>query len=119
MTSLEWIKWALFGNDEDTVDGKPDDWSPLPIGSFKRRLAWWLRNPFHNLTWHVIGFVGDVESSTQNQGSDEPGWLHVKTVRRSTGKTYRLIGHTGTYQWYVGWRSSGAFGLKFRKYSNG
>jgi len=55
-----WLVWALFGNDEDGqwgqnsgvpgYQGQPD--------SVWLRVCWWLRNPFHNLFFHVLRWPG-------------------------------------------------------------
>lgn len=78
------ILWAIFGNDEDG-----------PYGFYPRTklgaVRWWLRNPFHNLFWHVINY---------------PGGPFFKW-----GKRPGLNG-------YIGWRplpdGNGVFGVAFR-----
>jgi hypothetical protein len=119
-SGLAIIPWALFGNVDDSVDG-PSNWRPdLKDGSFKRRALWWFRNPFHNLTFYVIGFRHLNSTSDQNIGSDYPGWLFVKSYVSGYKIPRYLIGHNGlAYQWYIGWRAGGAFGIKFRKQSAG
>jgi hypothetical protein len=118
-------RWAWFGNAEDGPDGDANYardyggrwWFKL---TWTRRFMWGLRNFGHNLTWHVLGFVGDVGGSMQNQGMDQLGWLHILTQRHSTGKVYRLVGYTGlVLQAYIGWRANGAFGFKCRRRSQG
>jgi hypothetical protein len=54
--------WKIFGNDEDWP---PEQWyydrhSGKPDWVVKG--MWLLRNPLHNLTWHVIGVHGKVWS---------------------------------------------------------
>lgn len=49
------IIWALFGNDEDGPIGNAR-WNPSRTDTWLVRVRWWLRNPFHNLFFHVIGF---------------------------------------------------------------
>lgn len=48
---MKTIIWALFGNDEDG-----------PYGFYPHTtwgaIRWWLRNPFHNLTFHVLNWPG-------------------------------------------------------------
>jgi len=54
ITLLCRVFWALFGNDEDSVIGDVR-WNPERKDSWWVRIQWWVRNPFHNLTHHVIG----------------------------------------------------------------
>lgn len=46
------VLWALFGNDEDGIYGTADFLPTCP--QWCRAVAWWLRNPAHNLCFHVI-----------------------------------------------------------------
>lgn len=51
MTLLSAISWALFGNDED---GPYGFYAHTTLGA----IHWWLRNPCHNLTHHVLNWPG-------------------------------------------------------------
>lgn len=88
---MKTILWALFGNDEDTIYGRPDQ------GGYADHTAWnavkfWFRNPFHNLFFHVINW---------------PGGPFFKF-----GKRPGLNG-------YIGWRPpNGNFGAAFRYEKN-
>lgn len=46
----------LIGNNEDGFFGD-DRWNPERKKDFKTALKWWLRNPFHDLYFHVLGFT--------------------------------------------------------------
>lgn len=54
------ILWSVFGNNEDGLwgqrGGRPD-WhgKSFSIGRF---VTWWIRNPAHNLCWHVLKWQG-------------------------------------------------------------
>ncbi len=50
---LRWLAWALFGNLDDGPTG-PADFEP-GRPAWLRAMLWWLRNPFHNLTFYVLG----------------------------------------------------------------
>ena len=54
-----WIIWALFGNVRDGVLGDRV-FNPEQKDTWLIRINWWFRNPFHNLTWYVIGFADKV-----------------------------------------------------------
>lgn len=78
------IIWAIFGNDEDG-----------PYGIYPHTLLgavrWWLRNPMHNLFFHVINWPGGPYWHFGKLGG--PGW-----------------------NGYIGWRPwNGAFGIKIVK----
>lgn len=77
---MRWLLWAFFGNDEDG-----------PYGFFPHTrwgaVRWWLRNPFHNLTHHVLAWPG---GPCLRLGGTKPGWI-----------------------FYLGWRPpDGHFGIK-------
>lgn len=57
-TFLTWLPWMLFGNDEGGVFGERDPYHTIlgnpvsySLGGF---LKWWIRNPLHNLFFHVL-----------------------------------------------------------------
>lgn len=104
------IIWAIFGNDEDGPIGDAR-WNPERKDTIWIRIKWWVRNPFHNFTHHVIGIHGEPFTSAQVY---EKGNLQ-KHFRYLNGKRYPYwIYNNGRLEWYVGWRSSGAFGIAFR-----
>lgn len=58
---MKGVAWALFGNDEDGVYGersKVPTFGPDAPRTQWQRVRWWLRNPFHNLFWHVLNWPG-------------------------------------------------------------
>ncbi len=70
---MRWLLWALFGNDEDGLYGERSGvpgYEPDRPRTFWLRLCWWCRNPFHNLTWHVLRRPGGF---FWTWGSEEPG----------------------------------------------
>jgi len=112
--------WALFGNVDDGYWGDPN-WMAKRSG--KRSLweawVWWTRNPAHNLTWYVIG-VADRERLMVGRWSPKfhrPGgglltaWTDVRVfgIWISLPFVSYLSPHAKTY---IGWRPSGAFGIK-------
>lgn len=102
-----------------------DGWFPdhyLPEESWiKRAVLYFLRNPFHNFTFFIIGF------------RDKPSVSYAKNPNTTHIDGEFNYGYTKVYGWlpvpfisfrkwgaegYVGWRVPGAaFGLKLRKYS--
>lgn len=76
--------WAIFGNDED---------GPYGIYEHTRwgAVKWWLRNPLHNVFWHVVNWPNG------------PFFEYRKSVG---AKKY--------FRFYIGWRpyGPGPFGIK-------
>lgn len=128
------IIWALFGNDLDGVDADSPQaigWRPdLPVGSWKRRVLWWLRNPFHNLLWHVLGVV-DPQTQLRKTGwirlsktgNPESNWgfngdLHFCWIRHWDWHWGGLpfVSYVGKgWEGYIGWRERGNFGAALRR----
>ena len=51
---FRFLVWAIFGNEDDGTFG---DANFKPLFDFKvwRAVAWWFRNPAHNLCFYVWG----------------------------------------------------------------
>ena len=110
---IKLIMWAFFGNAEDGPVGAGTNWNPLGETGLKRRVAWWLRNPAHNFTHHVIGLYGrDFESVILK---NPPSGLAVSVRRYKGVNLYYYNMRFGGWQAYAGWRASGAFGLAIRR----
>ncbi len=128
MKVISWLVWALFGNDLDGVDAQSAqsrDWKPHLTG-WRRRVAWWLRNPFHNLLWHVLGVV---DRQTQQLGD---GWrLHGRYPLHNLPPVgarfnWRVMAkdgrpplpffalRLGKVELYLGWRERGNLGAACR-----
>lgn len=60
---MTWLVWALFGNDEDGIYGM---YPHTTWGAVR----WWLRNPFHNLCFHVLNWPGGPFLRYQGYGWD-------------------------------------------------
>lgn len=107
--------WALFGNDEDGIYGAGTNWNPDGEKTVGRAIRWWFRNPAHNLTHHVIGIYGEPFESIVLY-ENVPGWS--KSIRALKGKRYPYWNYQGRgFQFYYGWRKSGAFGIALRRRS--
>lgn len=107
------ILWALFGNDDDGYYGDKD-FNPEQIKSFWWAWKWWWRNPFHNLTHYILGFKGHAVLY-DGFDTDLPG-IGFGYTYRDNGKKYPLLTlNFWNRLGYIGWRPSGAFGIKFRR----
>jgi hypothetical protein len=107
------ILWALFGNDEDSVIGDAS-FNPERRDTWLIRLRWWLRNPAHNLCFHVIN-VPTPFTSAGLYPTDvfaPHGWNMVVHTG-ANGKQYPFISYIGRVKCYMGWRERGNFGIKF------
>lgn len=108
-----WIIWALFGNVRDGVLGDRV-FNPEQKDTWLIRINWWFRNPFHNLTWYVIGFADKESTRFDMQKQDGPGWNFSFSLFEQ--KLYPFCLYQGkVYTFYFGWRSRGHFGIKFNK----
>ncbi len=47
---------TLFSNNEDWFFGD-SNWNPEGKRDLKTAFKWWIRNPFHDLFFHIIGFT--------------------------------------------------------------
>ncbi len=129
---MNWLIWALFGNDLDGVDADSEQaksWKPHLTG-WRRRVAWWCRNPFHNLLWHVLGVVdretqqlseGWVRvSPTSKDAADNwrpavGGW-HVRWIVKWVPLPFVSYWHIARrFEFYIGWRERGNLGASFRR----
>lgn len=108
------LVWAFFGNDEDGPYGAGTNFNPDGKKSWRIAVKWWFRNPFHNFTHHVIGIYGKPFTSENVYGDENEGWQRVDRILN--GKHYPIWYHHGKrWDFYFGWRSSGAFGIAWRK----
>lgn len=113
---INWLVWALFGNEQDGIYGD-SNWNPEGKTDAWTAVKWWFRNPLHNLTWHVIGFVQESTTRYDMRDIDGPGWNLAYSVRDAYPKRkYRFARYIGDgWEFYAGWRARGNFGLKLRR----
>ena len=78
-------------------------------------MAWYVRNPFHNLTFYVIGIadkpfwrVGPYPTKTSNP---EGGWNWAICERKMLRLGF-VDYESKHFEFYAGWRTGGNFGLK-------
>jgi hypothetical protein len=89
-----------------------------PNGSF-RNVQWWLRNPFSNFSWYVIG-VADKPTVRYGRhpdqiGNPNGGWNFAVTRRRIVYLPF-VDYKCGRFEFYFGWRHTGNFGIKLNFY---
>ena len=122
------ILWALFGNDDDGVDASGPQARHLrpELTGWKRKIWWWFRNPFHNLTFYVIGFAkqgGGLRDGyvrigifpEQNLPAGIGVWNVCFIVTPSMWH-FPFIARKGKKgEWYFGWRERGNFGITIRR----
>lgn len=96
-------------------DPEPPEW--YRPGEKGRNWKWNLRNPFHNLTFYVIGIadkefvrVGNYPHAVFNP---DGGWTW--SWSRSFIVPYPYVSYIrNDFQFYFGWRERGNFGIKLR-----
>ena len=82
--------------------------------------AWWfLRNPAANLMSHWIGIM-PIGNRYETLSPEDNGWRRVEGKRISWWvKPWRIplpyYRVDGKWTFYIGWRTSGAFGAAFRR----
>ncbi len=98
--------------------GNADD--PAPPKSYRpgkrtRKFTWYLRNPFHNFTFYVIGIedkvflrVGRYADRVANPNG---GW-NWAVCRYQWLRLPFVDYHRGRFEFYFGWRNGGNFGMK-------
>jgi hypothetical protein len=86
----------------DEPNPPADKWVNKP--QWIRRILWFIRNPFHNFTFYVIGMADRLEYR-------EPD--HVFNPFHRWNIILPFISyHNGKYKWYLGWRERGNWGFK-------
>lgn len=108
--------WLFISNIDDGYYGIPEKkHNPEGKETLWLAITWWLRNPFHNCFWYVLGVahldhyvIGKYGSKMHNP---EGGWLFnwVQPVGWKLKLPY--LSYNGIIKMYVGWRPSGAFSL--------
>lgn len=112
--------WLLFANEDDGWFGETSDWGRGRPNSLVTAVLWWLRNPAHNLTWYGLGIAdrdrvitGPFAPSTHRPGG---GWLTCWSgcvVFERFWLALPFVSYLSPYaKAYIGWRPSGAFGVK-------
>lgn len=107
---------AIFGNKEDGYYGD-SGFNPTGSTSTLTAIKWWLKNPFHNFTWHVIGVVGKAFTRTGKYPKDVfapiEGW-NFALILVSGWFPLPFISYWSASlgKFYIGWRERGAFGIK-------
>jgi hypothetical protein len=98
--------------------GNADDPKPPKTyrpGKRTRKLTWYFRNPFHNFTFYVIGIedkvhlrVGRYADRVENPNG---GW-NWAVCRYQWLRLPFIDYHRGRFEFYIGWRNGGNFGMK-------
>ena len=127
--------WMLFGNDDNGIFGEKqyDMYCPEQKPSISKAARWWIRNPFHNFCFYVIGSAERVNSEIDLLKVSQDNFSCMtyrpigKTVFAGEGSSFYLALHGGKpfislrflyfNSWrteiYLGWREKGNFGIKF------
>ena len=98
--------------------GNADDPEPPKTyrpGKRTRMVTWYFRNPFHNFTFYVIG-IGDkvhlrVGRYADRVANPNGGW-NWAVCRYQWLQLPFVDYHGGRFEFYVGWRNGGNFGMK-------
>ena len=100
-----------FENSDDPV---PPAWY-LP-GDKNRNTKWLFRNPFHNFNFYVIGIADKkfMRSGRYPEKISNPngGWDFAISRREIIFLPF-ISYQRGRFEFYLGWRTQGNFGVKF------
>src|SRR5574338_693702 len=100
---LNYLKWAFFDNELDGVYGIGTKWNPEGKTDKWTAIKWWIRNPAHNFTWHVIGFAHKDSVRIDVNSEDQLGWNRAWSL--VDGKEYPFWLYLGKrVTFYFGWR---------------
>lgn len=135
-----WLTWSILGNEDDGIfgEGPHANYKPCEKISTYKALRWFIRNPFHNLFFYVVGrnTKTPVRRFSLFEVTDQGFGLFCGFSRRS----YTFIGHRFGLQcclhqglplisfrslwnirrkteFYIGWRDRVNFGIKLRLFS--
>ena len=103
--------WWL-GNADDTT---PPSW--YEPGNSLRTVMWYVRNPFHNFDYYIIG-VADKNTHRSGRypalvGNPDCGWNFA--VTRWKFLYFPFVDYkskSNRFEFYFGWREKGDFGIK-------
>ena len=104
------VYWIL--NDDDKR--APNWYRPNSYG-IVREILWLLRNPFHNLTFYVLG-VADKKFSVRGEYREHVvnpngGWKRQTVIYKKLKLPF--ISYAGQkVKFYIGWRERGNLGFK-------
>ena len=83
------------------------------ICNLKCKVKWFIRNPFHNFMFYIIGFADEPVASKctkDNFWNPDGGWNFCLR-----NKYFPFISYRGKHlETYFGWRERGNFGIAFR-----
>lgn len=103
------LYWLL--NDDDK---RAPDWYMPDSYGIVREIMWLFRNPFHNLTFYVLG-VADKKFTVEGEYSGDVfnsngGWKRHTVVYKKLRLPF--LSYKGRIKFYAGWRERGNLGFK-------
>lgn len=126
ITLLSAVPWMLYGNDDGGLYGERDWNWVYNLGhtepTFKTAFLWWLRNPLHNLMFHVLRWERDT-ALVAFECPPMKAW-HERPARNwvtESGPSAQLVLVPFFFSWrafgmegYIGWREGGTPGMALR-----
>lgn len=111
--------WWL-GNDLNT---EPPNWFRPISPQWKRRIFWYVRNPFHNFTHYVIGVVdrthwvtgpNPTKAILADLTPPQKGWHWAVTWIGRVPLLPFISYSNDSFRFYAGWLPIGKFGLELK-----
>lgn len=129
-----WVSWGLLGNEHDGIFGEDSNPPFTQTPNFKSFLAWYARNPLNNFCFYVIGSADWKTHYSFNVFKSDPAGLQLLSSdpkpsvfsKDPGGFIFALndfkpfvsikfpMGKAHAFDFYLGWRPEGHFGIKFR-----
>ena len=110
------LLWKVIGNSDDP---EPPSW--FKPNDKHRILKWYIRNPFHNFTFYIIGLEDkDRICYGINAGKvlTDGFCVYLSKIKGLPiivpFLSYQRTMKNRIFQFYIGWRRGGAFGIKCR-----
>ena len=116
------ITWAVFGNDMEGIFGERSIVPTYGEMTTRNFVRWWIRNPFHNLSWHVLDWPRKkVYVLVEIPGQKTFFWREPRNWVADDHQFQVVLippfisWRTDKWEGYLGWRSGGEFGIAFRR----
>lgn len=106
---------SFFTNRDEPLPPS-NKWPKYPM--WLRKILWWVRNPAHDFTFHIVGIAGKDFTSygayPEHVWNPNDGWNWA--VREYGWLRLPFVSYRGEYiESYIGWRNVGNLGLSLRK----
>ena len=109
--TLRFIVLSPFTNFDDPI---PPNWFEAGKKMWVRKVLWWVRNPFHDLCFYIIGIADKSFTSIGKHPNHvfNPNYGWNWAVRKYKIFRFPFVSYINHIKFYIGWRERGNFGIK-------